>query len=153
MQSSERESQNNRLDSSIIKHEDLPLEVTRSCIVSTDNTLAFYDDNDVIEFGPIKVKPRKKPTPTLATGRRSKYEILGAEEEQKRDGRRIRNRVAAQRVRLNRLKVEEQLKSQINVLEEQVGELLKEREMLENYKIEFVVRQRKQRSMSSTKHN
>ena len=75
------------------------------------------EDINVVEFGPIKVKQRKKPAPTLATGRRSRYELLTPEEEEKREIRRARNRAAAERVRLNRLGIQEDLQGQINNLE------------------------------------
>ena len=78
-----------------------------------------HDENveSIIEFGPIKVKQRNKPALTLSTGRRSKYETLTPEEDQKRIIRRARNRQAAERVRINRLNIEQQLQNQIHQLE------------------------------------
>lgn len=53
-------------------------------------------------YGPITVNPRKQPSKTLFTGRRSKYEVLAGEEEEKRRLRRERNRVAALKCRVKR---------------------------------------------------
>lgn len=50
----------------------------------------------------MTVNPRKKPSKTLFTGRRSKYEVLTTEEEEKRRDRRERNRVAATKCREKR---------------------------------------------------
>lgn len=57
---------------------------------------------DIYRYGPITVNPRKQPSKTLFTGRRSKYEILEDEEEEKRRDRRERNRVAATKCREKR---------------------------------------------------
>lgn len=102
---------------------------------SSENSWLSSEENDVIAFGPIKVKPRKRPAPTLATGRRSKYEILTPEEEQKRNIRRARNRAAAERVRINRLAIEQQLHNQIASLEQEGQKLLANVLELENQKI------------------
>jgi len=56
----------------------------------------------MIRYGPITVNPRKQPSKTLFTGRRSKYELLAGEEEEKRRLRRERNRVAATKCREKR---------------------------------------------------
>ena len=93
------------------------------------------DEFDIIAFGPIKVRPRKKPAPTLATGRRSKYEILSPDEEQKRNLRRARNRAAAERVRISRLNIEQQLLNQIHELEQQQTKLMQNIQILENEKL------------------
>ena len=55
-----------------------------------------------IRYGPVTVNPRKEPSKTLFTGRRSKYEVLSADEEEKRRDRRERNRVAATKCREKR---------------------------------------------------
>jgi hypothetical protein len=56
----------------------------------------------LIRYGPITVNPRKQPSKTLFTGRRSKYEILTRDEEEKRRLRRERNRAAATKCREKR---------------------------------------------------
>ena len=56
----------------------------------------------IIRYGPITVNPRKQPSKTLFTGRRSKNEVLAGDEEEKRRVRRERNRVAATKCREKR---------------------------------------------------
>lgn len=107
---------------------------------SSESSQTSYDDNEIIAFGPIKVKPRKKPAPTLATGRRSKYEVLSPEEEQKRDLRRARNRAAAERVRISRLNIEQQLLDQIAALEKQEQDLLTDVQTLQHEKLHLETR-------------
>ncbi|CAF0865167.1 unnamed protein product [Rotaria sordida] len=124
----------------MIKTEVLSPEIAAYPISSSENSLISFDANDIIEFGPIKVKRRKKPAPTLATGRRSKYEILSPEEEHKRDIRRARNRVAAERVRVSRLCVEQQLQGQIDALQEQEQKLLNHIEILQSQKLNLETR-------------
>jgi len=118
---------------SIVKIEQYPIS-------SSDNSRTSYDDNETIAFGPIKVKPRKKPAPTLATGRRSKYEILSPDAEQKRIVRRARNRAAAERVRISRLNVEQQLLDQIDALEKQEENLLHNVQTLQHKKLHLETR-------------
>ncbi|CAF0997386.1 unnamed protein product [Adineta steineri] len=137
------DSQNFQSKGSIIETKEEPLDNARYLISSSENSPTSCggdDDNDIIEFGPIKVKPRKKPAPTLATGRRSKYETLSPEEEQKRDLRRARNRAAAERVRINRLTVEQQLQGQIDALEQQEENLSSHVDMLEQHKLRLETR-------------
>ncbi|CAF1255187.1 unnamed protein product [Adineta steineri] len=136
------DSQNFQSKGSIIGTKEEPFDNASYLISSSENspTSCGGDDNDIIEFGPIKVKPRKKPAPTLATGRRSKYETLSPEEEQKRDLRRARNRAAAERVRINRLTVEQQLQGQIDVLEQQEQNLSSHVDMLEKHKLRLETR-------------
>jgi hypothetical protein len=109
-------------------------------ISSSENSRTSYDDHETIAFGPIKVKPRKKPAPTLATGRRSKYEILTPDEEQKRNVRRARNRAAAERVRVSRLNIEQQLLDQIEALEQQEEKLSNNVQTLQHRKLNLETR-------------
>lgn len=109
-------------------------------ISSSENSLTSTDDNETIAFGPIKVKPRKKPAPTLATGRRSKYEVLSPDEEHKRDVRRARNRAAAERVRISRLNIEQQLLDQIAALEKEEEELSSDVDTLQHQKLQLETR-------------
>jgi len=119
---------------------------------SSESSRASCDDNDTIEFGPIKVKPRKKPAPTLATGRRSKYEILPADEEQKRNVRRARNRAAAERVRISRLNIEQRLLEQIEQLEQQESALMNDVEFLQHQKLHLETRIFTHEQMCSNVH-
>jgi hypothetical protein len=116
------------------------VKIEQYSISSSDNSRASCDDNEIIAFGPIKVKPRKKPAPTLATGRRSKYEILTPEEEHKRNVRRARNRAAAERVRISRLNIEQQLLDQIDALERQEEKLLSDVQTLQHQKLHLETR-------------
>jgi len=74
-------------------------------------------------YGPIVVRPRKNPAPTLASGRKSKYTILNADEERKREIRRLRNRQAAEKCKQKRSEIEEQLESKMKHLEKEKLEL------------------------------
>jgi hypothetical protein len=135
------EGQNPTSNNSIIQTtEGVPPDLATYPTSSSENSPTSNDDNEIIEFGPIKVKPRKKPAPTLATGRRSKYEMLSPEEEHKRDVRRARNRAAAERVRINRLNVEQELHGQINALEDREHKLLAHVQMLRNQKLTLETR-------------
>lgn len=118
----------------------LMMKVEPAVTTIPDNGQRSYEENDTIAFGPIKVKPRKRPAPTLATGRRSKYETLSPEEEAKRDVRRRRNREAAERVRLNRLAVEQQLQEQIDILQRNNDMLETHVQNLENSKLQLQTR-------------
>ncbi|CAF3421625.1 unnamed protein product [Rotaria socialis] len=65
-----------------------------------------------VRYGPITVNPRKQPSKTLFTGRRSKYELLSGDEDDKRRDRRERNRVAAMKCREKREHVLNNLESE-----------------------------------------
>lgn len=141
MNTSHGDDQNSTWNSPISYTEENPSEIGNHPIGSSESSTTSYDDNqDVIEFGPIKVKPRKKPALTLATGRRSKYEPLSPEEEHKRDVRRARNRAAAERVRISRLNVEQELQGQINTLEHQEKALLNNLQVLQYQKVNLETR-------------
>jgi hypothetical protein len=141
MNVSDTEGQNSSPNPSSNKTDELPPEIATYPSSSSEHSSVTYDDShNIIEFGPIKVKPRKKPALTLATGRRSKYEVLSPEEEQKRDVRRARNRAAAERVRLSRLNVEQQLQGQIDKLEVQEQKLSNKVQMLQYKKLNLETR-------------
>jgi hypothetical protein len=91
-----------------------------------------------LRYGPLVVRPRRNPAPTLASGRKSKYISLTPEEEYKRDLRRIRNRQAAEKCKLKRLEVEDCLNANLNKLKEssvilhnELDNLKAEKQMLE----------------------
>jgi hypothetical protein len=121
-----------------------------SSVSSSETSRTSSDDNDIIVFGPIKVKPRKRPAPTLATGRRSKYEVLTPDEEQKRRLRRARNRAAAERVRISRLDIEKQLQEQIEQLEKNEQQLSLDVQQLQNQKLRLETRLFTHERMCST---
>lgn len=91
-------------------------------------------------YGPIVVRPRKNPAPTLASGRKSKYTVLAADEERKREIRRSRNRQAAEKCKQKRSEIEEQLEYRMKILENEKHEissaqaqLLETKHQLEHY--------------------
>lgn len=122
-------------------------------VSSSESSRTSFDDHETIAFGPIKVKPRKKPAPTLATGRRSKYEVLSPEEEMKRDVRRARNRAAAERVRISRLNIEQQLLDQIAELEKEEQDLTTDVQALQHQKLHLETRLFTHEQMCSTMTN
>lgn len=84
-----------------------------------------------IRYGPITVNPRKEPSKTLFTGRRSKNEVLSPDEEERRRDRRERNRVAATKCREKREIVLQALEEQCREEEskqEELNQLIKELE-------------------------
>ncbi|CAF1000742.1 unnamed protein product [Adineta steineri] len=92
-----------------------------------------------VRYGPVTVNPRKLPSKTLYTGRRSKYEVLSTDEEEKRRDRRERNRVAATKCRekrenvLSHLEIEynKELKNHENLLK-MVDALVQQKQHLES---------------------
>ncbi|CAF3611339.1 unnamed protein product [Adineta steineri] len=91
-----------------------------------------------VRYGPITVNPRKQPSKTLYTGRRSKYEPLTGEEEQKRLTRRERNRTAATKCREKRETVLMSLETEYNNhlhhnthLQQRIVHLQKQKELLQ----------------------
>ena len=84
------------------------------------------------QYGPIVVKPRTNPAPTLKTGRKSKYISLSTEEEEKRDKRRSRNRQAAEKCKQKRIEIEEKLEINLkNLMAEQKSIQLEKQKLLE----------------------
>jgi len=68
-----------------------------------------------VRYGPVTVNPRKQPSKTLFTGRRSKYEVLPDDDEEKRRDRRERNRVAATKCREKRENVLSNLDNELDI--------------------------------------
>ena len=81
-------------------------------------------------YGPIVVRPRKNPAPTLASGRKSKYAQLTAEEEYRREIRRRRNRLAAEKCKFKRNEIEEKLEIDLVNLHNENHNLKGENEIL-----------------------
>lgn len=76
-----------------------------------------------VRYGPITVNPRKEPSKTLFTGRRSKNEVLSPDEEERRRDRRERNRIAATKCREKRETVLHQLEIEYRDEEDKCKEL------------------------------
>lgn len=95
--------------------------------------------NNIVEYGPIRIRQIRKPAPTIATGRRPKHLILEGEEAIKREQRREKNREAARKLKEKRQLIEEELdqklkelKGENSALEIRVQQLeLKKRELEE----------------------
>jgi hypothetical protein len=91
-----------------------------------DNSLSIQLSNNKRElrYGPVVVRPRKKPAPTLSSGRRSKNAVLTPEENIKREIRRQRNRVAAEKCKKKREEIETGLENTVKQLENKSNELM-----------------------------
>ena len=95
--------------------------------------------NNIVEYGPIRIRQIRKPAPTIATGRRPKHLVLDGEEAIKREQRREKNREAARKLKEKRQLIEEELdqklkelKGENSALETRIQELeLKKRELEE----------------------
>ncbi|RNA29742.1 proto-oncogene c-Fos-like [Brachionus plicatilis] len=83
-----------------------------------------------VKWGPIKVRPRQRPAPTLASGRKSKNTVLSPDEERKREERRKRNREAAEKCKQNRESVVKSLERNYESLVNEQKKLLFEQDTL-----------------------
>lgn len=92
-----------------------------------------------LRYGPITVNPRKEPSKTLFTGRRSKNEVLSPDEEERRRDRRERNRVAATKCREKRETVLQQLENEYRNEEAKQTELNQLIEDLQSRKNELEI--------------
>ncbi|CAF0713899.1 unnamed protein product [Brachionus calyciflorus] len=109
---------NEDTQSSFTYSNDSPLPVTEKVVNKKNGKEQVYE-----KWGPIKVRPRQRPAPTLASGRKSKNTKLTPEEEQKREERRKRNREAAEKCKQNREEI-------VKNLEKNYADLLSEQKML-----------------------
>lgn len=98
------------------------------------NNTQYYSTSFDGNYGSNK----RKPAPTLATGRKSKDEYLPPDEEQKRKLRRERNKYAAAKCRKKRADLTKRLESEsellennINRLKLEIAQLIRERDELE----------------------
>ena len=94
---------------------------------SEDSTssMEMTSENDTVQYGPIAVQLRRKPAPTLETGRRSKHLVLVGDEAARREKRRERNREAARKLKEKRLLIEEELNRTLKDLQGQHSDLQK----------------------------
>lgn len=92
----------------------------------TDNTIEIplCNTKRELHYGPVVIRPRKKPAPTLSSGRRSKNAVLTPEEDVKREIRRQRNRVAAEKCKKKREEIEKGLENTVKQLESKQNELM-----------------------------
>lgn len=96
-----------------------------SCTSEDSISSMDTNENDALQYGPISVQYRRKPAPTLETGRRSKNLILVGDEAARRDKRRERNREAARKLKEKRVLIEEELNRTLKDLQGQHADLQK----------------------------
>lgn len=104
---------------------DSPQPVTEKVVNKKNGKEQIY-----VKWGPIKVRPRQRPAPTLASGRKSKNTVLSPDEERKRDERRKRNREAAEKCKQNRENVVKNLEKNYEHLVNEQKNLLIEQDNL-----------------------
>jgi hypothetical protein len=109
---------------------DFPLAMTNSVIPKTKTIRKNGKLVNEKHYGPIVVRPRKNPAPTLASGRKSKYAQLTTDEEYRREIRRRRNRLAAEKCKLKRNEIEEKLEMDLVNLNNEYHAINRENEML-----------------------
>ncbi|CAF0748633.1 unnamed protein product [Adineta steineri] len=88
----------------------------------------------VVSYGPIKVRVSTRPTPTLQSGRRSKFAELDAEASAKREFKREKNRQVARKLKEKYLNIESELLEKLNELESGEKELIEKVNNLTSYK-------------------
>lgn len=88
----------------------------------------------VVAYGPINVKVKLHESPTLKTGRRSKFIPLEGDAAKKREIQREKNRQLARRLKEQRGDIERRLVDEINQLESLEKNLTDEVRNLESYK-------------------
>lgn len=92
---------------------------------TSEDSISSMDTNDSSHYESIPVQLRRKPAPTLETGRRSKNLILVGDEAARRDKRRERNREAARKLKEKRVLIEEELNRTLKDLQGQHADLQK----------------------------
>jgi len=88
----------------------------------------------LVNYGPIRVRKRHTAAPTLATGRRSKDDVIEGEDAVKREQRRIKNRESARNLKKMRDNIEHELARQVTKLESEEYNLSKQINTLQIYK-------------------
>ena len=109
---------------------DFPLAATHGVIPKTKTIRKNGKLVNEKHYGPIVVRPRKNPAPTLASGRKSKYAQLTTDEEYRREIRRRRNRLAAEKCKLKRNEIEEKLEMDLVNLNNEYHAINRENEVL-----------------------
>jgi hypothetical protein len=106
-------------------------------------------------YGPIVVRPRRYPAPTLNTGRQSKYTVLTAEEERKRQIRRERNRQAAEKCKHKRSEIETELNAKYALLMDEKKHLDDQQRILQREiaRLEQIFTNHKENSRNSTSNS
>ena len=91
----------------------------------------------VVEYGPIRIRHRRKSPQTLATGRRPKHESTSDEDPLTCEIRRSKNRLAARELKKKRENIEVGLLKTISQLEEERSHLEKQHKDLEEYRAQL----------------
>ena len=89
---------------------------------------------NVVSYGPIKVRVSTRSTPTLLSGRRSKFYPLEGEEATKRELKREKNRRTARMLKERHIQIELGLMNELSALQTKEKTLLEEINNLESYK-------------------
>jgi hypothetical protein len=89
---------------------------------------------NIVYYGPIQVRLYRRPSPTIATGRRPKHLILTGDEAVRREKRREKNREAARKLKDKRGIIEEELNQKIKELENEHSDLQSHLQQLHQYK-------------------
>jgi hypothetical protein len=100
---------------------------TSSSIESDGGEVA--SSNNIVEYGPIKIRVCRNPAPTIATGRRSKHLVLVGDEAIRREKRREKNREAARKLKEKRQLIEQELDEKLRKLEDEHSNL--QRDLIE----------------------
>jgi hypothetical protein len=88
----------------------------------------------LVTYGPIRIRKRHTKAPTLATGRRSKDDLIEGEDMKKRELRRMKNRESARNLKKLRDNIEHDLACQVNQLEYEEHNLTLQVNNLQTYK-------------------
>ncbi|CAF0935640.1 unnamed protein product [Didymodactylos carnosus] len=105
---------------------------------SMPNCSAENETPFLLKYGPIIIRPRQRPAPTIATGRRSKTVQLSPNETVRRDIRRVHNRAAQAKAAIKRQHIEDTLKVHIELLEKQSDYLVRDINALESQKSHLI---------------
>ncbi|CAF0979062.1 unnamed protein product [Rotaria magnacalcarata] len=111
-----------------------PQQITRSESCSSHSRSSSNAGSYIVDYGPVRVRHRRSVSRTIATGRRSKDELLHGVDAMKRELRRIKNRVAARELKKARDQIEVDLLEEIKKLERQQYDLEEQHKELEDRK-------------------
>jgi hypothetical protein len=109
--------------------------LTSSSTIESSNSSIELDggevasSNNIVEYGPIKIRVCQKPAPTIATGRRPKHLVLVGDEAIRREKRREKNREAARKLKEKRQLIEQELDEKLRKLEDEHSNL--QRDLIE----------------------
>ena len=88
----------------------------------------------IVSYGPVSVRVSQRSTPTLQSGRRSKFLPLEGEAARKRELKRAKNRRTAKKLKERQIRIELQLVNEISELQTKEKDLLGKINNLKSYK-------------------